>query len=65
VWSLNQDAGAIAAICFATGRAAMLHIEQHFECVFNNLMRPASSYVSYETHATSVVLMSRIIETLF
>jgi len=43
----------------------MLHIEQHFECVFNNLMRPASPYVSYETHATSVVLMSRIIETLF
>ena len=65
MWSLNEDACAVAAICFATGRAAVLHVEQDFECVVDNLMRPASFDVSDKTHATSIVLVVWVVETLF
>ena len=61
MWSLNQDPSAVATVGFATGRAAMLEIEQHFECVAYNLMRAASLDISDKTHATSVVLVAWII----
>ena len=43
----------------------MLQVEQYFECVSDNLMRSASFDVSYKTHATSVVLVAWVVETLF
>lgn len=65
VWSLNEDARAVAAICFATRRAAVLHVEQDFERVCDDLMRPPSLDVSDKTHATSIVLVVWVVETLF
>jgi hypothetical protein len=65
MWSLNQDTGAVAAVRFATRRATMLQVEQYFECVSDNLMRSASFDVSDKTHATSVVLVAWVVETLF
>ena len=43
----------------------MLQIEQDFECVFYDRMRAAPFDVSDKTHATSVVLVAWIVETLF
>ena len=43
----------------------MLLIEQDFECVFYDRMRPTPFDVSDKTHATSVVLVAWIVKTLF
>jgi len=43
----------------------MLQIAQHLERVPNNLMRSSSFYISNKTHATSIVLIAWVIQTLF
>ena len=43
----------------------MLQIEQYFECVFDNLVRSPAFDVSDKTHATSIVLVPWVVETLF
>ena len=65
MWSLNQDARAITAIRVATRRAAMLQIEQNFERVSHDLMRASPFDISDKTHATSIVLVAWVVETLF
>ena len=62
---LDQDAGAVTAIGVATGRTTMLQIEQYLERIFYDLMRAPSFNVSNKTHATSVVLIAWVVETLF
>lgn len=43
----------------------MFQIEQDFECVFYDRMGAAPFDVRDKTHATSVVLVAWIVETLF
>ena len=43
----------------------MLQIAQHLERVSNNLMRSPSLNISNKTHATSIVLVAWVVETLF
>ena len=42
----------------------MFEVEQDFERVFDDLMRSPSFDVSNKTHATSVVLVAWVVETL-
>jgi len=42
----------------------MFEIAQHLERVSNNLMRSSSLYISNKTHATSIVLIAWVIQTL-
>ena len=65
VWCLDQEACAVTAIRVTTRRAAMLQVAQNLKCVFDNLMRSSSLDVSDKTHATSVVLVAWVVETLF
>ena len=62
---MNQDPGAVTTIRVTTRRTAMLQIAQYLECVSDNLMRSSSLYISNKTHATSIVLVAWVIQTLF
>jgi hypothetical protein len=65
MWSLNEDARAVTAVSVAPRCAAMLQVAQHLQRVSNNLMRSSPFDISDKTHATSIVLMAWIVQTLF
>src|SRR5262249_27394496 len=61
---LHENAGAVSRVGFASTGATVLEIEQDLQSVLNNLMRFAVFQVGDKTHATGVVFILWIIESL-
>jgi hypothetical protein len=60
----SENARSIARVRFATARAAVVHIAQHFPGVEHNLMASLALDVRDETHATRIMFVSGVVQTL-
>jgi hypothetical protein len=60
----RENPRAVARIRFATTCATVIHVPQHFLGIEHNLMAPLAFDVRDKTHATRVVLVVRVVETL-
>ena len=65
MWSLEKNARAIAGVGFAAAGAAVVQVHQHLQRLLDNLVRLAAFDVDDETDTTGIVLILRIIKTLF
>jgi hypothetical protein len=61
---LNEDAGAVAGVFLASARSAVLQIDQDLQRLLDNVVRPPPLDVHNETHATRVVFVGRVVQTL-
>jgi hypothetical protein len=61
---LQEDAGAIARVGFATARAAVIEVAQDLQRLLHNVMGFAGLDVDQEPDAASVVFKLRIVKAL-
>ena len=61
---LNQDAGAVAGLRIAAAGAAMRQVDQDLQSLGDNVVGFLALGVNDEADATSVMLVSRVVETL-
>src|SRR5258705_114629 len=61
---LDQDAGAVTRIRFATARPPVFQVDQYLQRLAHNGMRPPSLDVDDKADATRVVLVFRVIKAL-
>ena len=59
---LNQDAGTVAGIFFATARTAVLKIGKDGQGLTNDCVRLATLHVDNEADSTGVMLLGRIVQ---
>ncbi len=62
---LDQDAGAVAGEHVRSGRSAVAQIRQDLKALLDDLVTLAVLYIGHEADAAGVVLVARIVETLF
>ena len=63
MWSLNQNARAVARVDLAPARAAVLEVLEHLERLADDVVRRAALDVDDEADAAGVVLVRRIVQT--
>src|SRR5206468_4328579 len=64
VWNLNQDSCAIPGFRIATGCPAMGEVQQNLEALADDFVALLSADAGYQPHATGIVLILRVIESL-
>ena len=62
MWYLNHNTGTVASLVtgFCT---AMFHVLQHLQRIVHQLMALASVNIHHHTHTTSIVLITRLVES--
>ena len=65
IGNLNDHAGTVTGEGVGATGAAMAEVNQHLEALFDDLVRLESFYVRDETYATGVLVIGRVIESLF
>ena len=64
VRDLNQDSGAVARFRIAAAGAAMRQVDEDLQSLDDDVVRLLALDVDHETDATSIVFVSRVVETL-
>src|ERR1039458_3088698 len=60
---LDENACAVAGICFATAGAAVIQVQQHLQRLLNDGMGLPPFDIDHKPHAASLVLELRVIKT--
>ena len=61
---LNEDPGTVPNCRVGPHRATVVQVEQDLQALLDDLVTPEAVHVRDETDATSIVLVTRVIETL-
>ena len=63
--SLDEDAGAIASICFTTASTAVVEVEENTQGLTDDIVGFSAFDIDEETDTASFMLELRIVQALF
>src|SRR5262249_33297552 len=64
IWSLEQNAGAVSRVLFATTGTAVFEVNEDLQSLLDQIVALAGLEVDDKSYATGVMLIARIVEPL-